>query len=79
MKYLQLLQLTVLLLQVCNVSSIWEAFYELEKAKTSTTTTTAPTTTATTTTKGKKMKKNSTCFEFFSFALLHIISHNIDT
>ena len=38
MKKIQLLQVSVLLLQVCKVSAIWEQFYELEKAKASTTT-----------------------------------------
>jgi hypothetical protein len=38
MKCLHILQVFVIVLQVCKVSGIWEAFHALEQAKTSTTT-----------------------------------------
>jgi hypothetical protein len=38
MKCLHILQVCVIVLQVCKVSGIWEAFHALEQAKTSTTT-----------------------------------------
>jgi hypothetical protein len=38
MKCLHILQVFVIVLQVCKVRGIWEAFHALEQAKTSTTT-----------------------------------------